>query len=68
MALKIESVEHERQLLFVALEKNQAGTYSLFYKKDFYEEVSIVADHLPAYFLKLYGSDVLSIFDLYFQD
>ena len=27
-----------------------------------------MADHLPAYFLKLYSSDVLSIFDLYFQD
>ena len=27
-----------------------------------------MADHLPAYFLKLYGSDVLSIFNPYFQD
>ena len=52
----------------MTLEKNQAGTYSLFYKKYFYEEASTVADYLPAYFLKLYDSDVLSIFDLYFQD
>ena len=27
-----------------------------------------MADHLPTYFLKIYGSDILSIFDLYFQD
>jgi len=52
----------------VALEKNQAGTYLLFYKKHFHKEVSTVADYLPAYFLKLYSSDVLSIFDPYFQD
>ena len=68
LVLKIESSEHVGQLLFVALEKNKTGTYLLFYKKHFYKEMSTVVDHLPAYFLKLYGSDILSIFDLYLQD
>ena len=27
-----------------------------------------MADHLPAYFLKLYGEGVLSLFDSYYQD
>ena len=27
-----------------------------------------MADHLPAYFLHLYGEEVLSLFDLYYQD
>jgi len=61
--LKIESMKQLGQLLFVALEKIKAGTFALFCKKYFYDEVSTVANHLPAYFLKLYSENVLSIFD-----
>ena len=50
----------------MALEKNKAGTYTLFYKNHFYDEASTIVDHLLAYFLKLYRNDILSIFDLYF--
>ena len=66
--MKIELIEHLGQSLFVALEKNKRSIYSLFYKKHFYDEASIVVDYLLAYFLKLYGNNVLSIFDPYFQD
>ena len=52
----------------MALEKNKWGTYLLFYKKHFYHKVSTVADYLLAYFLKLYGNNVLFIIDPYFQD
>ena len=66
--LKIESIEHSKQSLFMAFEKNKRGTYLLFYKKYFHKEVSTVVDYLPVYFLKLYRNNVLFIFNLYFQD
>ena len=68
LTLKIKSIEHSGQLLFIALEKNKCSIYLLFYKKHFHDKISIVADYLLAYFLKLYGNNILSIFDLYFQD
>ena len=52
----------------MALEKNKAGTFTLFYKNHFYNEASTIADYLPAYFLKIYSKNILSIFDPYFQD
>ena len=42
--------------------------HNLIYKLKYHNEVSTVADHIPAYFLKLYRKGVLQIFDLYFQD
>jgi len=66
LALKIESQMYPRQKLFVVLEKNYSRNYTLFYRKKFYKEVSVVADYLPAYFLKLYGKGILTLFDLYY--
>ena len=40
----------------------------LFYKKRFYEEASMITDHLQAYFHKLYKNNTLQIFDPYYQD
>ena len=40
----------------------------LLYKKRFHEEASTIADRLPAYFYKLYGDEVLHIFEPYYQD
>ena len=54
------------QELFIVLEKNRTGTFTLFYKKKFHEEASIIIDHLPAYFYNLYGDEVLLIFEPYF--
>ena len=50
------------------MEKNKSSSYTLFYRKKFYEELSTVADHLPAYFLKFYREGILSLFDPYYQD
>ena len=50
------------------MEKNKSDSYTLFYRKKIHKEASTVADHLPAYFLKLYRNDILPIFDPYFQD
>ena len=58
---------HPCQELFIALEKNRTSTFTLFYEKKFHKE-AIIADHLPAYFHKLHGDEVLQIFELYFQD
>ena len=66
--MKFESKTHTGQLLFITLEKNKNGTYKLLYKKRFHEEVSTIVDHLPAYFYKLYGDEVLRIFEPYYQD
>ena len=68
LALKIECKEQLGQKLFVVLEKNKGGSYILFYRKKIHKEASTIADHLPAYFLKLYGEGVLSLFDPYYQD
>ena len=68
LSLKFESKEFPGHTLFIALEKNRNSTYTLFYKKRFHEEASTIADHLPAYFYKLYGEEVLCIFDPYYQD
>ena len=64
--LKIECKSQPGQKLFIALEKNKNGSYTLFYRKKFHKEVSIVVDHLPAYFLKLHEEGVLSLFDSYY--
>ena len=66
LALQIKSKKVPGQKLFIAIEKNYQGSYTLFYRKKFYEEASTVADHLPAYFLHLYGEGVLLLFDLYY--
>ena len=68
MALQIESKKVPGQKLFISIEKNHQGLYTLFYRKNFYKEASTVVDHLPAYFLHLYREGVLSLFDPYYQD
>ena len=40
----------------------------MLYKKKFYKEASTVVDHILAYFFKLYGEGILSIFVPYYQD
>ena len=68
LALKIECKSQPGQKLFIALKKNKNGSYTLFYRKKFYEEASTVVDRLPAYFLKLYKEGILSLFNPYYQD
>ena len=68
LALQIKSKKVPGQKLFIVIEKNRQGSCTLFYRKKFYEEASIVADHLLAYFLHLYGEGVLLLFDPYYQD
>ena len=68
LALKIKYKEQPGQKLFIVLEKNKSGSYILFYRKKFHEEASTMADHLPAYFLKLYKERVLNLFNPYYQD
>ena len=40
----------------------------IFYRKKYNEEDIIIADHVPAYFIKLYGEEVPTIFNPYYQD
>ena len=68
LLLKFESKEFPGYELFIALEKNKNSMFTLFYKKCFYKEASIITDHLLAYFYKLYREEVLHIFNLYYQD
>ena len=68
LILKIESVKFPGQKLFISVERNKNYTYSVLCKKKFHKEASTVADHVPAYFFKLYGEGILSIFTLYYQD
>ena len=68
MVLQLELTKQSCQCLFIALERNQNGIYTLFYKKRYHDKASIVADNLSAYLLKLYREDILPIFNLYFQD
>ena len=63
----MESVKSPGQKLFISVERNKNYTYSVLYKKKFHEKVSTVADHIPAYFFKLYREGILSIFTPYYQ-
>ena len=68
LALQIESSSQLCQKISVTLEKNLQGTCALFYRKKYYEEARTVSYHIPAYFFKLHGEEVLNIFNLHFQD
>ena len=54
--------------MFAAIKNNKNGLCSLFHKKKFHKETSIVVDHILAYFLKLYREGVLIILDPCYQD
>ena len=68
LSLQIESSSQLCQKISVTLEKNLQGTCALFYRKKYYEEARTVSYHIPAYFFKLHGEEVLNIFNLHFQD
>ena len=51
-------------MLFVAIKKNYRGTYNVFCKKKFHNEVSLVALHLLAYFLQLCREKAMTICNL----
>ena len=68
LALKIESQAQPGHNLFAEIERNTNGGHCLFFKKKFHNEANTVADRLPAWFLKIYGKEVLTLFDPHYQD
>ena len=68
LSLKGLTEETKDENIFISIEKNPSGNYTLFYKKKFYHDVSTITDYLPVVMDKQYNSNVLHIFEPYYQD
>ena len=66
LVLKMKSRSIKKIKMFLFIEKNIRGNFDLVYNANFYEEDSIIATHLLAYFFKLYRQKMLSLFNYYF--
>ena len=61
----IEETKEEK--IFISVEKDTNRNFILFYKKKFYRDASIIADHLVAVLLKQINKNILYIFNPYHQ-
>lgn len=66
--MQIKSTLIPKHKVFIELENNCNRICSLFYCHKFHKEASTVVDHIPSYFYKLHGVEVLKIFDPCYQD